>query len=291
MNTGIDTSLRDSDIFHEMPDSVFVKLSRIIYDEAGIKLGEHKKLMLASRLNKRLKALGIRKYSDYYDFISNSGDNRDELQRMIDVVSTNKTDFFREDAHFDFLVKETFPALKKLRRHGEDGEINIWSAGCSSGEEPYTIALLCAEYCGGCKGRFRVFATDISNRVLEMARQAVYPDSALECVPAALKKKYFMMGKGNKTGYHKIVPELRERVIIKRQNLINDDFKSMPKMDIIFCRNVVIYFDRETQVKLHKKLLDQIYPGGYFFIGHSETLLNANENVERIAPTIYRKYK
>ena len=291
MNAIIETAPATCDIYHEMPDSVFEKLSRIIYDEAGIKLGAHKKLMLASRLNKRLKALGIRKYSDYYNFVCNSRDNNDELQRMIDVVSTNKTDFFREDAHFNFLVKEVFPALNKLRGYGDNNEINIWSAGCSSGEEPYTIALLCAEYCGGCKGRFRVFASDISNKVLEMAKQAVYPDSAIDSVPVHLKKKYFMIGKGSREGYHKVVPELREKVIIKRHNLINDDFKRLPKMDIIFCRNVVIYFDRETQIKLHKKLLDQIYTGGYFFIGHSETLLNTIENVERIAPTIYRKYR
>jgi chemotaxis protein methyltransferase CheR len=289
MDTNPENSIKANSIYREMPDHVFTKLSKLIYDESGIKLGVNKKIMLTSRLNKRLKALGITKYNDYYEYIFNSNSNRDELHRMIDAVSTNKTEFFREDAHFDFLIKEALPAVTKFPGFVNNGVINIWSAGCSSGEEPYTIALMCAEYFGGCSGKFRVLATDISNKVLDIANSAIYQDNVIKSVPFAMKRKYFMLGKGNKSGYHKIVPELREKVIIQRLNLVNDNFRNIPMMDLIFCRNVVIYFDRETQNRLHRKLLDHIKTGGYLFIGHSETLNISWKDIQRIAPTIYRK--
>ncbi|MFH0976634.1 MAG: CheR family methyltransferase [Spirochaetota bacterium] len=275
----------------DMPDHIFEKFSRLIYDESGINLNKGKKVMLTSRLNKRLKELEIDSYSGYYDYLCNSKSRHDELFKLIDVVSTNKTDFFREDAHFNFLLTVALPVITRAKIGSNREFINIWSAGCSSGEEAYTIAVVCAEHFKSCSAGFSILATDISNRVLEKAKNAIYQNNLTDNVPSALRRKYFMMGKGNKAGYHKVVPELREKVVIKRHNLINDDFRNIPRMDIIFCRNVIIYFDRETQIKLHKKLLDNLNTGGYLFIGHSETLLNAGENVNRIEPTIYCKLK
>ncbi len=273
----------------EMPDYVYGRLSDLIYSECGIKLGENRKTMLASRLNKRLHALKMESYSEYFEYIRSAEGGRDEFVRMIDAVSTNKTEFFRESAQFDFLLQKALPALTGSAESTADACITLWSAGCSSGEEPYTLAFICAEFFSRREGSFNIVATDISTRVLDAARSAIYPDSAVGSIPNNLKRKYLMKGKGAKAGYHRVVPELVRRIRFSRHNLIRDDFNILPMMNIIFCRNVVIYFDRETQIALYRRFFDRLLPGGFLFIGHSETLYRLEENLLRIAPTIYRK--
>ncbi|HOS38982.1 MAG TPA: protein-glutamate O-methyltransferase [Spirochaetota bacterium] len=273
----------------EMPDHLFEKFSSMIYRECGIHLPRHKKIMLAARLNKRVRALGLDSYDAYHEYVSSEGRTGAEFVRMIDAVSTNKTEFFRERAQFDFLTGEALPALVASPAYSPGAGISLWSAGCSSGEEAYTLAMLCAEFFSTARGAFSILATDISTRVLDRAQQAIYPDRELEGMDPALMRKYFMKGKGDHAGSHRVVPELRARVQVRRHNLVNGDYAALPMMHVIFCRNVVIYFDRETQNEIFRRLADRLAPGGYLFIGHSETIMNLRADLDRVGPTTYRK--
>ena len=230
-------------------------------------------------------------FGRYYDFLSSSEGRTDERVHMINAVSTNKTDFFRESKHFDFLMKEALPTLMQSGRWIPGRRINVWSAGCSSGEEPYTIAMILADFSSRNRtGDFSILATDISTRVLKIAEKGIYPEMAVEPVPYVLKRNYLMRGKGSQAGFYCVVPELRNRVQFRRINLNNGrDLGIRTRMDMIFCRNVIIYFDREIQKKLFRKFYTQLVTGGYLFIGHSETLNGVNDQFEAVAVASYRK--
>lgn len=274
-----------------MPDRDFRRFRDLIYEECGINLVTAKKTMLACRLRKRLRALGMDSFGQYYEYVSSEKGRICERVHMLDAVSTNKTDFFRESKHFDFLMKEALPTLMHSGRWRPGKRITIWSAGCSSGEEPYTIAMVLADFASKNRtGEFSVLASDISTRVLEIAQKGIYPESAIEPVPPALKRSYLMRGKGSKKGFFRVVPELRDHVQFQYVNLNKGrDFGLRTPMDMIFCRNVIIYFDRETQRTLFEKFYAQLVPGGYLFIGHSETLQGINDRFEAVASACYRK--
>lgn len=274
-----------------MSDSDFRRFREMVYRECGINIVLAKKTMLAGRLRKRLRELGIDSFGKYYEYVSGEGGRAGEIVRMLDVVSTNKTDFFREPGHFDTLANKVLPALVRSGKWHPGRRLNIWSAGCSSGQEPYTIAMVTAEFVSRNRtGDFSVLATDISTRVLEAARKGIYPSSAMEPVPPALKRKYTMYGKGNLDGFSRIVPELRKHVQFQRLNLNGGrNFGIRTRMDIIFCRNVIIYFDRETQRTLFQKFYDQLEPGGALFIGHSETLNGINDRFKTTGSATYMK--
>ena len=274
-----------------MPDRDFRRFRDLIYEECGINLVPAKKTMLACRLRKRLRALGMDSFGQYYEYVSSGKGRTGERVHMLDAVSTNKTDFFRESKHFDFLMKEALPTLMQSGRWRPGNRINVWSAGCSSGEEPYTIAMVLEDFASRNRaGGFSVLASDISTRVLEIAQKGIYSESAIEPVPSALKRRYLMRGKGSQKGFSRVVPELRNRVLFRRVNLNNGrDFGLRTPMDMIFCRNVIIYFDRETQRTLFEKFYAQLVPGGYLFIGHSETLHGINDRFEAVAVASYRK--
>ncbi len=251
---------------------------------------ETKKNMLQSRLQKRMRRLGIQTFDAYYDYIFN-GSRKDELANMVDVVTTNKTDFFREPAQFEYLKHSALPEFarrhsKKLRKN-----ITVWSAGCSTGQEPYTLAMVLADFFQKKPdGDFSILATDISTQVLATAKQGIYSEDTMEPVPDDLKRKYVMRGKRTQENLYRIVPELRKRIIFQHLNLNNGEtFGLRTSMDIIFCRNVIIYFDQQTQIKLFNKFYSQLASGGYMFIGHSETLLGLNDQFVPIGPSIYRK--
>lgn len=274
-----------------MSDFEFHKFREMVYDECGINLVPAKKTMLVGRLRKRLRELGIDSFRKYYEYVSGEGGRAGEMVQMLDVVSTNKTDFFREPGHFDTLANEVLPAMVRSGRWHPGRRLNIWSAGCSSGQEPYTIAMVVAEFASRNRtGDFSILATDISTRVLETARKGVYPVSALEPVPLSLKKKYSMFGKREWDGFSRIVPELRKHVQFQRLNLnAGRDFGLRTRMDIIFCRNVIIYFDRETQQTLFQKFYDQLETGGTLFIGHSESLNGINSRFKAAGSATYMK--
>ena len=250
-----------------------------------------KKTMLTARLTKRLRTLGISSFHEYFDFVRNSKDRSDELVRMIDVVTTNKTDFFCESQHFDFLVQNALPDLVRNRRMGPAGKLNIWSAGCSSGEEPYTLGMVLSEFFRNQRGGgFSILATDISTRVLAVAQRGIYEERLVEPVPRQMKRRYLMRGKGSQEGFCRVVPELRKCMQFRRLNLIEGrNFGLRTGMDIIFCRNVIIYFDRKTQIRLFEKFYNQLEPGGYLFIGHSETLHGINDQFLSVGTAVYQK--
>lgn len=273
-----------------MSDQEFVLLSDLIYRYAGITLPLTKKSMLVSRLLKRLRALGLHSFLEYYNYITSPAGRQAELSQTIDLVSTNKTDFFREPDHFTFLAETVLPELFALNIPPTAKKINTWSAGCSSGEEPYTLAMILAEFVQARSDiDFCILATDISHRVLDRGRRAVYSENDIEVVPGNYHRKYFMRGVRGQEGYYRVVPELRNRIIFRYLNLMDASFPSLSPMDFIFCRNVMIYFDHKTRTNLIEKFYNQLVEGGYLFIGHSETLHGMETNFKLIRPTVYRK--
>jgi chemotaxis protein methyltransferase CheR len=264
------------------------RVAALIYDNAGIVLDADKKIMLEGRLRRRMTDLKIDTYANYVKYLFSDGRHEaEELVLLIDVVSTNKTDFFRENGHFEFLLEKALPELLQNRHR----EIVIWSAGCSTGEEPYTMSILLTEYALTHPGfQFRVRATDISTAVLARARQAIYTSEAVSPVSPELRKKYFMRNKSRETNLLRVVPELREIVEFQRVNLM-EDFSFPEKADIIFCRNVIIYFDKQTQERLFAKFARELNDDGYVFIGHSESLNHMNVPLVSVAPAVYRKGK
>jgi len=272
-----------------LKDKEFSRFSSFIYDEVGIKLPPAKKIMLEARLQKRLKALGLSSFEDYADYVFSDEGRVDELVHLIDVVTTNKTDFFREPAHFDYLVKEAIPALMHARGVGIRAPFKIWSAGCSTGEEPYTMAIVLSEYAAANPGfQTSILATDISTVVLNKARSAIYAEDRVDTIPLNLKKKYLLKSKEKSRGLVRIIPQLRSMIQFRRLNFM-EDFGMREQMDVIFCRNVIIYFDKKTQERLLNKFCKQLVPGGYLFLGHSETLSGLDVPLTPVASTVYCK--
>jgi len=266
----------------------FERLRGLIYAESGINLGLDKKTMLEMRLRRRLRSLNVPSFVEYCDRVFAAEDKEVELVHLIDAVTTNKTDFFREAGHFNYLVSKALPDL--AARRGADRASLIWSAGCSTGEEPYTLTIVLSEYSQRCPGlRFRVLATDISTAVLAKARMGIFKSEAVRPVPQDLRRKYFMRSKDPESDVVRVVPELRALVDFRRVNFMDADFGLPEPPEIIFCRNVIIYFDRQTQVQLLTKLTNQLAPGGYFFAGHSESLQGMDLPLVPVAPSAYRK--
>jgi chemotaxis protein methyltransferase CheR len=289
--TVYDNSYSDFNGAH-LTDQDFSRLSEFIHGECGIKMPESKKIMLQARLQKRLRSLGMTSMNEYCNYLFSPAGIESELIHMIDVVTTNKTDFFREPAHFDHLVQKTLPELASVKGLNRRHKLMIWSAGCSTGEEPYTLAMVVSEFTEKFpqfKFDFFIIATDISTKVLNIAKQAVYDHAKVQAVPLGMRRKYLLRGKREKKELVKIAREVRDLVKFRRLNFLEGDFGMREQMDIIFCRNVIIYFDRETQEKLIYRFCQHLNPGGYIFLGHSETLHGLNVPLVQVAPTVYRK--
>lgn len=270
-----------------MSDGEFKKLSNFIYSNYGIKMPPTKKVMLQARLQKRLKANNIKSFKEYCDFVFSEAGMRSEVVHMIDVVSTNKTDFFREPGHFDFMTNVFLPEFKA---DYSGKPLKIWSSASSTGEEAYTIAMTIEEFINRQKlFDYSIHCTDISTEVLKKAVNGVYALSRVANIPISIKRKYFLKSKDPKNETVRIVPDLRKKLTFNRLNLMDDSYPVPHDFDIIFCRNVLIYFDKETQEKVINKLCTRLRPGGYFLLGHSESITGMNVNLETIKPTIYRK--
>lgn len=285
---------RDTNMSPRLPatlsDREFHRFSAFIYDHAGIKMPPAKKTMLEARLQKRLKANSIATFEEYSDFVFSQEGRATELIHLIDVVTTNKTDFFREPGHFDFMVKTALPTILQQRGDVLRDPVRIWSAGCSTGEEPYTLAMVLSEFAEN-RPDFRavITASDICTQVLQTAKAGIYPEERTDPIPLNLKKKYLLRSREKAKSLVRISPKLRSLVSFRRLNFMDDDFGISEKMDIIFCRNVVIYFDKKTQQTLMRKFYKQLKPGGYLFIGHSETLSGLDVDFKAVASTVYRK--
>lgn len=270
-----------------LSDSDFKKLSDFIYTNYGIKLPLAKKIMLQSRLNARLKINDIDSYKEYTDFVLSGKGGEAEVINMVDLVSTNKTDFYRESAHFDFMKDFVLP--EHFEKFSER-PLKVWSSASSSGEEAYTIAFVINEFLEGKrKFDYQIFGTDISTRILEKARLAVYPLERVDVVPLAQKRKYLLKGKDTTNPQVRIIPEIRSKTSFQRLNLMDNNYDVPGEFDIIFCRNVLIYFDRETQEKVITKLCRHLRVGGYFFLGHSESITGYDVPLKQLKPTMFQK--
>ncbi len=267
-------------------DKDFQRLSSFIERELGIKMPPTKRVMLESRLSRRLRQHGFSGYTDYVDYVFSEDGARTELIHMIDAVTTNKTDFFREADHFDFLLNQLLP---KVRPSGGE-PFRIWSAGCSTGEEPYTMAMVLEEYRRVCPAfRWNILATDISTKVLSHAVEAVYDEEKVEPVPLDYKKRYLLRSKDPAKRQVRVKAELRSRIEFRRLNFMDESFGFSDRFDVIFCRNVIIYFDRPTQERLIRKFYDRLIPRGFLFLGHSETLTGMSIPLRSVAPTVYQR--
>ncbi len=273
--------------YQQLSDGLFQKFSDLVYEKTGIFLKPEKKELLNARLGKRLRATGIDSFKEYYEYVTRDRSG-DELVQLIDSVSTNFTSFFRENSHFEILSSTVLPAFVKEGR-GKNKEILLWSSASSSGEEPYTMAMVVDDFvCQHPGMRYRIMATDISTRVLAQAKRGVYTDERIATVPKPFLKKYFQKGVGSSDGFVKVKEDLRRMVHFDRFNLMGD-FPWREAIDVIFCRNVMIYFNRETQQELVSKFHQALTPGGYLFIGHSESLSGLKHNFIQIDATAYIK--
>ena len=266
----------------------FGRLRKLIYHQAGINLGADKRAMLELRIKRRLRSLNLNSYGQYCDYLFAHDGQQDEIVHLIDVVTTNKTDFFREPGHFEFLVRKAVPEF--MVGNASRRPMLVWSAGCSTGEEPYTLAMVLSEYgLVNPNFRFRVLATDVSTSVLEKAQLGVFSGDTLRPVPVELRRKYFMRSRDPDSNLLRVVPELRRLVEFRRLNLMDEDFGLSEKVDAVFCRNVIIYFDRSTQERILQKIIHYLVPGGYTFVGHAETLHTMDIPLVPVAPALYRK--
>lgn len=271
-----------------LSDQLFERFSRLVYRECGINLHSGKRELLQARLNKRLRATGLTSYREYYDYVT-SANNENEILHLLDSISTNLTYFFREPKHFEFLERTALPELILNKRNERSGRIRIWSAGCSTGEEAYSLAMSVLEHLNGqVKWDFKILATDISTRVLDRAIRGRYPKEKVEKVPKALQNLYFQTLSSVEGEFLEVAPVLKRIVTFRRLNL-KDDYPFSGPFDFIFCRNVMIYFDKETQQELVGKMAGYLSPGGYLMVGHSESLTGLAHQLVYVQPSVYRK--
>jgi chemotaxis protein methyltransferase CheR len=260
----------------------FATISALAREEFGLELGRGKEQLVAARLGKLMRKLGFSAFSEYYRHVQ--GDRTgDALVELIDALTTNHTSFFREQAHFDFLVQRVFA------EHNGHSPMRIWSAASSTGEEPYTIALTARERLGSQSPILpRILASDISTRVLETARKGIYKADRFQGGVVPWLRKHLLRGEGRWEGWYRMRPEILSMVEFRRVNLI-EPLPELGKFTVIFCRNVMIYFSRETQEQLVNRLAACLEPGGYLFVGHSESLTGMQHGLQHIQPAIYRK--
>jgi chemotaxis protein methyltransferase CheR len=264
----------------------FRKLAEYIYNYSGIKMPDTKRTMLEGRLRKRLRATGHRSFGDYCNFLFRDNGLESEAIYLIDVVTTNKTDFFREPNHFEYMEKHALPAL------AADGHkrIRAWSSACSTGAEPYTMAMVMAEAVSAqVINDYTILATDLSTDVLRKAHSGIYPRDLLEPVPSTLMQKYVMQPNDKQRRDVRISPRLRSKIGFARLNLMDPTYQIGDAVQIIFCRNVLIYFDKKTQAHVLTQLCNRLVTGGYLFIGHSETITGINLPLRQVANTVFQK--
>lgn len=268
----------------------FKRLSELISSECGIRMPEEKKIMLETRLRKRLRALRMRSFSTYCDYLFSPEGEKNELVRMIDTVTTNKSDFFREPDHFTFFTKTALPHLINRSSSDIQEKITVWSAGCATGEEPYTLAMVLHDFKRLCPGLdFTIIATDISTRVLEKAQAGIYPMDKADQVPEYFRKKYLLRSKDESRKLIRVIPALRKSVQFQRLNFMDNSYDINTEVDVIFCRNVMIYFERPMQEKILQKVCRHLRKGGYIFAGYSESLYGMSLPLQPVALSVYKK--
>ncbi|MFH1550553.1 MAG: protein-glutamate O-methyltransferase [Planctomycetota bacterium] len=272
----------------ELTQRQFEKISSLVYDLCGINLHIGKKELVKARLNKRLRQLGISDFDEYLAFLASDTSGR-ELVDMLDAISTNLTSFFREPAHFEYLSKQILPRLVQERGRDPGRRLRIWSAGCSSGEEPYTIAIVLRNEIENLdRWDAAILATDINTRMLDTARCGEYAEARLKNMPVQVQSRCFECIESKKPRVYRARPEIRRLVSFARLNLL-DNWPMRGNFDVIFCRNTMIYFDKPTQGKLVRRFREKLNEGGVLFIGHSESLTGIKHDFDYVQPTVYRR--
>ncbi len=280
-------SIIDTLTTYYLTDEELRLISDLVYQKFGIVLGQRKRALIVGRLQKVLRQSGFSHFKAYYDYVLNDASGQ-ALSTLIDRISTNHTFFFRENEHFTFLAEKVLPEIEQQRQNRRTKKLKIWIAGCSSGEEPYTIAMIILEYFGTKikEWNLNLLATDISTPALQKAVAAVYQPDNLTALPKKFLINYFQkLPDGN----YQVQDNVRKMILFRRLNLIKGAFPFKSEIDIIFCRNVMIYFDRETRARLVDAYANLMPPGGWLFIGHSESIGRDNPNFKYIQPAVYRK--
>lgn len=264
--------------FHYTQDD-FERVRNLLYQRAGINLSATKDQMVYSRLARRLRSLRLRSFTEYFDYLDRY---EDEWQQFINALTTNLTSFFRENHHFDMLAAH-------VRKHAHERRpLRIWCSASSTGEEPYSLAMTMIEALGSLTPAVEIIASDIDTGVLSIARAGVYPDQRVEQLELARKKNFFLRGKGAQLGNVRVRQELQALIEFRQINLLDADWGIAPGLDVIFCRNVMIYFDKPTQSKILERMIRLLRPDGLFFAGHSESFVHATHLVKLIERTVYR---
>lgn len=256
---------------------------KLVYDRCRVRLHDGKKELIRARLGKRMRKHGLETVVDYCDFLAAAGE--DEVTEVVNALTTNFTSFLREEDHLQFMVRQALPALltKGPRR------FNIWSAACASGEEPYSIAFYLWEHYSPTTGwDWKIRATDVSTKALDKAKRAIYTSDRIETMPMELRRTFFLRGQGDWNGHYRVKPEIIGRVSFHQLNLLGE-YSFQDTFEIIFCRNVMIYFDRPTQEQLVNRLCHHLAPGGYLLIGHSESLTGLSMPLRCLRPSVYQK--
>lgn len=272
----------------KITDAEFQQLREFIHSHTGIALSDHKRALVYARLARRLRHHRLDSFADYYQLLTERDPEGQELVEMINCITTNKTDFFREPHHFKFLAERVLP---EIRTHvvGSARRVRLWSAGTATGEEAYTLAMTVREAFPLIESwDIRILATDIDTRVLAHAERGEYSLEQAQRVPQALLQRYFYQGEGQHAGYVQVKPALKEVVRFRRLNLMDDRWPMRGLFDVIFCRNVIIYFDRETQRRLIERFSQLLRPGGYLMLGHSESLTDGGGKMRHMSQSVYQ---
>lgn len=282
-NIEVNCLSRDSEF--KFTDRDFSFIRRLVGETTGIVLTDAKRNMVYSRLARRLRALGLNDFSSYLDLLKS--EDEVELVNFINAITTNLTSFFREMHHFDYLRNTVIPELVKA--HNTDRRIRVWSAGCSTGEEPYSLAITLKESIPDIGGwDVKILATDLDTNVVQKASHGVYSTDRVDGLPKPVVHKWFLRGKGSHADSVKVHPELQDLITFKQLNLMHSwPFKG--PFDLVFCRNVIIYFNKDTQKTLVDRYADMLIPGGHLFLGHSESLFKVSDRFKLIGNTIYQR--
>ena len=281
--------MTDAGEVSELSPKTFARFAQFITGELGIKMPESKLTMVQSRLLRRVRELRLSSVEQYAAYFFASS-NADEREQFINAITTNKTDFFREPEHFAFLTRIALPSLSRTKDCGPGSRLKVWSAGCSSGEEPYTLAMLLSEYALQQPGfDFAILGTDISSKVLDHARSGIYQESQTLPVPPELRRKYLWQSRNKSERLVRVIPELRRKVTFHPLNFMDSDYGIRDRFHLVFFRNVMIYFDRPTQEAVINKICRNLVPGGYFFAGHSESLAGLNTGLSCVETAVFRK--
>jgi chemotaxis protein methyltransferase CheR len=270
----------------ELPDSLFREYQELIYRQAGIYLGPAKKALLLGRLSRRLRELGLLSMGAYLRRVR---DEPAERVRLIEAICTHETHFFREPRHFTFLERDLLPRWRAQGATDAGGHaVRVWSAACSTGEEPFSLAMVLRHHLPPAEGwNIDILATDLSTRILDRARQTLWPLDKAGEIPLHYLKRFMLRGIGSQEGRMKAGPELRSLVRFQQLNLNDERYPGLDRFDLIFCRNVLIYFDARSKQRVIGRVLSHLKPHSYLFVGHAESLSGAAHPIQAVIPTVY----